>query len=115
MAKCENAMSEQPSFDQQAEAFKKRLRELAQVAESSLAMAADTLHGRRKWPDFPSPQSAAELAVRNIERELEEALREYDRVLEVLGMPPRFFVYFLLMELSGEDQEAVRRILEKYL
>lgn len=108
-------MSEQPSFDEQAEAFRKRLGELVQVAETSLAMAADTLHGRRKWPDFPTPQAAAEIAVRNIERELEEALRGYDRVLESLGMPPRFFVYFLLMELSSEDQEAVMRILEKYL
>ncbi len=108
-------MSEQPSFDEQAEAFRKRLRELAEVAETSLAMAADTLRGRRKWPDFPTPQAAAEIAVRNIERELEEALRDYDRVLESLGMPPRFFVYFLLMDLSNEDQEAVMRILEKYL
>lgn len=108
-------MSEQPSFDLQAEAFRRRLRELVQVAETSLAMAADTLHGRRKWPDFPTPQSAAEIAVRNIERELEETLRSYDGVLQSLGMPPRFFVYFLLMELSTEDQEAVMRILEKYL
>ncbi len=108
-------MTQLPAFDEQAEAFRKRLQELGEVAEGSLAMAADALHGRRKWPDFPTPQSAAELAVRNIERELEETLRAYDRLLGSLELPPRFFVYFLLMELSNEDQEAVMGILEKYL
>ena len=42
-------------------------------------------------------------------------MRAYDRLLESIGVPPRYRVYFMLQDLSDEDQEAIVRILSKYV